>query len=87
MTRPDWQEACKIPLGAIPGGSGNAIVKNMCDKAGEECSLESAAYLIAKGRTVPIDLAAIEQSDGHKLFSFLSFNWAVISDLDIESEK
>ena len=23
--RPDWNEICKIPLGIIPGGSGNAL--------------------------------------------------------------
>ena len=25
MSRPDWQDAMKLPVGCIPGGSGNAL--------------------------------------------------------------
>lgn len=31
LTRPDWQEACKVPLAMIPTGSGNALCANTGD--------------------------------------------------------
>ncbi|GBN27889.1 hypothetical protein AVEN_189478-1 [Araneus ventricosus] len=27
MARPDWKEVVKIPIGVIPGGSGNGLAK------------------------------------------------------------
>ena len=33
LTRPDWQEACKVPLAMIPTGSGNALCANTGDGA------------------------------------------------------
>ena len=43
-------------MGALPGGSGNAIVKNVCERSGEDTCIESACYIIAKGRTIQTDL-------------------------------
>ena len=29
MSREDWQYAVKIPIGALPGGSGNALYQSI----------------------------------------------------------
>lgn len=29
MSRDDWQEALKLPIGHLPGGSGNAFITNI----------------------------------------------------------
>jgi sphingosine kinase len=76
-----------IPLGAVPGGSGNAIVKNLADRAKEVNTIEGASYMIAKGQKIPIDLCRIETAKGDTIYSFLSVNWAVVADIDLESER
>ena len=43
-------------LGFIPGGSANGLVKAVLDHAGEEFSVENAAFIAAKGRVVRMDL-------------------------------
>jgi sphingosine kinase len=43
-------------LGFIPGGTGNGLVKSILDHAGEEFSVENAAFLAAKGRVTRMDL-------------------------------
>lgn len=59
--RSDYEQVHHIPIGALPGGSANAIVKNLCDKSGEENTLESACNIIAKGRSIWSDLMCIER--------------------------
>ncbi len=49
-----------ITIGFIPGGSANGLVKAVLDHAGETYSVESAAFLVAKGRTMKMDLTEIE---------------------------
>jgi len=46
-----------------------------------------SAIIIATHNVVPMDLAIVDTSDGQRLFSFLSIEWAVIADVDCESEK
>jgi len=87
MSRPDWEEMKEIPLGAIPSGSGNAIVECLLAKAKRKNTLENACYLIAKGKTIRSDLTMIEKGDGQKIYSFLHFLWGIISYVDFESEK
>lgn len=43
--------------------------------------------MIAKGQKIPIDLCRIETAKGLVIYSFLSVNWAVVADIDLESEK
>jgi len=47
-------------IGFIPGGSANGLVKAVLDFAGEECNVENAAFIAAKGRTTRMDLTEIE---------------------------
>jgi sphingosine kinase len=74
-------------IGFIPGGSGNGLVKAVLDFAGEDYSVENAAFLAAKGRITRMDLTEIDceyQTD--KIYSFLSTFWGVLADCDINSE-
>ena len=74
-------------IGFIPGGSANGLVKAVLDFAGEEYSIENAAFVSAKGRTTRMDLTEIEaEYEKHKIYSFLSTFWGVIADCDINSE-
>jgi diacylglycerol kinase family enzyme len=86
FTRPDWEAVKDIPVGYLPGGSGNAHLKNICDRAGERCNLESAAYFIAKGKTINMDMTVLELEKKSRVYSFLSVNWSYIADVDLESE-
>lgn len=43
------------------------------------------AFMVAKGNTVNMDLSRYETKSAHYL-SFLTFSWAFIADVDIESE-
>lgn len=47
-------------IGFIPGGSGNGLVKSVLDYAGEDYSIENAAFVCGKGRTMRMDLTEIE---------------------------
>lgn len=85
--RSDFEKLKHIPLGAIPGGSGNAIVKNVGDKAREVNTVEGSCYMVSKGQKLPIDLCRLETAKGETIYSFLSVNWAVVADIDLESEK
>ena len=84
--RSDWQTAILKPIGVIPAGTGNGLVKTLLEIAGEPYDPVSAAFLIAKGKQRPIDIA-ITQQNGQSYYSFLSMSWAIISDVDIESER
>ena len=50
--------------------------------------MHEAAYRIIKGATVSIDLTEItfEYEPAKKVYSFLSFAWAIFADIDIGSE-
>jgi sphingosine kinase len=86
--RKDWvQLMSKMTLGFIPGGSANGLVKSILYHAGEEYGVDPAAFVVAKGRSMRMDLTEIEgEYQKEKIYSFLSTAWAVIADCDINSE-
>jgi hypothetical protein len=43
--------------------------------------------MIATHQVVPFDMAVIDTCDGERVFSFLSVEWAVLADVDHDSEK
>ena len=86
MSRPDWKKAIKLPLGIIPGGTGNGLSKSLLELSGETYDPLNAAFLIAKGKQQSLDLATVKQNN-KQYYSFLSLAWGLISDVDIESEK
>ena len=86
MSRRDCRRAIELPLGIIPGGTGNGLSKTLLELSGENYDPLNAAFLIVKGKQQTFDIAAIEQN-GTKYYSFLSLAWGLVSDIDIESEK
>lgn len=46
-----------------------------------------SAIFIATHQVVPFDMALIDTCDGQRLFAFLSVEWAIIADVDCDSEK
>jgi len=89
MSRADWNTVVsRVEFGIIPAGSGNGLAKVL-----DVLDPMDAAFLIGRGRVRPLDLIKIVQDDpanpGQKtppVFSFLSVNWGIISDVDFESE-
>lgn len=49
-----------MALGSLPGGSGNAYCQTVCDKSNEPNTIEGCTYLIAKGKTLLIDIVEYE---------------------------
>eukprot|EP00026_Physarum_polycephalum_P005330 Phypoly_transcript_05362.p1 GENE.Phypoly_transcript_05362~~Phypoly_transcript_05362.p1 ORF type:complete len:627 (+),score=83.49 Phypoly_transcript_05362:27-1883(+) len=82
MDRADWHEVTnKIPLGIIPAGSGNGLAAALGGATPTE-----AAFAVIKGPARPFDVLRTTQN-GVSLYGFLTLTWAMISDVDIESEK
>ena len=81
MERPDWQQALQILVGAIPAGSGNGLAATL----GSVDPL-TIAFNIVKGRQRKIDLMHAVLAKSH-FYCFLSVTWALISDIDLESES
>ena len=50
----------KITVGFIPGGTANGLVKSVLDFDNENYGVLEAAFLVAKGRTMRMDLTEIE---------------------------
>merc|ERR1711971_1251375 len=83
---PDAGQALTIPVGHIPGGSGNGLATSILKASGECYGVLDAAFLIAKGGSQPIDLMSVRTPETEPRTSFLSLSAALISDIDIESE-
>ncbi|EYU35832.1 hypothetical protein MIMGU_mgv1a020787mg, partial [Erythranthe guttata] len=45
----DWENAIKIPLGVVPAGTGNGMVKSLLDSCGEPCAASNATMSIIRG--------------------------------------
>lgn len=86
MRRLDWEQAIQTPIGVIPAGSGNGLVHSIAAAAEEYCDPLGAAFMIAKGVPKGLDIATV-RSSCETFYSFLSFEWALIANIDIESEK
>ncbi|XP_055343587.1 sphingosine kinase 2-like [Paramacrobiotus metropolitanus] len=89
MMRPDWAEAVRIPIGHIPGGSGNALAASIHEASGEPFRTEfvkHSALLLAKSVPTPLDIVYLE-TPWYSRYGFLSVCWGLIADIDIESEK
>ncbi|KAF8983327.1 sphinganine kinase lcb4 [Entomortierella lignicola] len=84
MERSDAAIAHKLPLGAIPGGSGNALSFSLL---GEDhgSHVGNAVLGVIKGRAMPVDLCSVTQSTG-RYFSFVLQSFGLIADVDLGSE-
>lgn len=101
LSRDDAESVRHIPIGAIHGGSGNALQTSICKASGECNTPECAAFMILKNKTIPIDIIELTRNRTEeeikdvtipymqrsaKIYSFLSISWAFISDIDLGSE-
>ena len=94
MDRDDWRDAIRMPIGALPGGSANAVSCSLAHLSGEAYKglslaqfAKSTAFSMCKAISMPMDLVMYETSDGRRVTSSLSFEWAIVADVDLESEK
>ncbi|CAN7031913.1 hypothetical protein BRARA_H01062 [Brassica rapa] len=86
LQRSDWQTVFKLPIGVIPAGTGNGMIKSLLDAVGLQCCANSATISIIRGHTRSLDVATISQGNT-KFFSVLMLAWGLVADIDIESEK
>ncbi|RDD37501.1 Sphingosine kinase 1 [Trichoplax sp. H2] len=86
MSREDWEHAIKLPIGALPGGSGNALYQSILYESKEPTSITSAMFMIIKRYTTKLDLVSITTLKDQR-YSFLSVGWGLLSDVDIGTEK
>jgi diacylglycerol kinase family enzyme len=89
-----------LPIGIVGCGTSNGLATSLTHAAGEATGVLHDTFLIAKGRTVAADVAVYQigssgGSDNNddngptaitKYTSFLTFTWAMIADVDIDSE-
>ncbi|XVF40585.1 hypothetical protein PTKIN_Ptkin01aG0125700 [Pterospermum kingtungense] len=86
LEREDWSAAIKMPIGMVPAGTGNGMVKSLLDSVGEPCTASNAILAVIRGHKRPLDVATILQGET-RFFSVLMLAWGLIADIDIESEK
>ncbi|KAI3718831.1 hypothetical protein L6452_19715 [Arctium lappa] len=86
LEREDWAAALKMPLGVIPAGTGNGMIKSLLDSVGEPCTAAHAILAAIRGHKRSLDVATIWQGET-KFFSVLMLAWGLVADIDIESEK
>ncbi|XP_066271124.1 sphingosine kinase 2-like [Branchiostoma lanceolatum] len=93
MSRPDWEQAIKIPLGILPAGSGNGVCCSINYALGEpfeEDRMFHSTFVLLKatmkGQTRPLDLMSVDTASQRR-YAFLSFQWGFSADVDIESER
>lgn len=72
FSRRDWRDAVKMPLGILPGGSGNGLATSLLAASGEGYSFDGAAFHVARGRCVPAQVCANTCANGDVFHSFLS---------------
>ncbi|KAH9505212.1 Sphingosine kinase 2 [Bulinus truncatus] len=88
MQRDDWATSISVPVGCLPGGSGNALCCSINYSAGEPLDpmVIHSTFILVKHRVVPMDLVIV-QIPNRSIFSFLSVTWGIMADIDYESEK
>lgn len=92
MSRADWTEALKIPIGVIPTGSGNGLAYTLIrerhpDLTSRLAGIELCCKHAIQLKTIEIDLVKINYGWGRKkVWSFLSFGWGLLANIDIDSE-
>uniref|UniRef100_A0A0C9QN40 sphingosine kinase n=1 Tax=Wollemia nobilis TaxID=56998 RepID=A0A0C9QN40_9CONI len=86
LERSDWEHAIKMPLGIVPAGTGNGMIKSLMTDADEPCIVTNATFAVIKGHKRPLDVAVVAQGQVRS-FSVLMLTWGLVADIDIESEK
>lgn len=90
MARQDWQQAIKIPLGAIPTGSGNGLAYTLLNTsrmtvANQTDAVRLCCEQVIQAERSPCDLVRLRYGK-ETIWSFLSIGWGLLADIDIDSE-
>ncbi|XP_010278379.1 PREDICTED: sphingosine kinase 2-like isoform X2 [Nelumbo nucifera] len=75
-----------MPLGIIPAGTGNGMIKSLLDSVDDSCSVTNATLVVIRGHKCSLDVVTVSQGQT-RFFSILMLAWGLIADIDIESEK
>ncbi|RWR93600.1 Diacylglycerol kinase [Cinnamomum micranthum f. kanehirae] len=86
LQRGDWDAAIKMPLGIVPAGTGNGMIKSLLDSVGDAFSVSNAIFSVIRGHKRSLDVATVLQGET-RFFSVLMLTWGLVADIDIESEK
>jgi sphingosine kinase len=94
LARGDWQTSIKLPIGQIPAGSANGFASSMAYASQEEFQISrlevfasTMAFLIEKFEPKPMDVISLQLADGSFRHSFMNIEWAIVADVDKESEQ
>ncbi|OZJ06779.1 hypothetical protein BZG36_00408 [Bifiguratus adelaidae] len=85
LKRPDGREVAKrLPIGPVPGGTGNALVVSLL---GHEAGADPvvAAVQVIKGRGMDMDICSITYAQDH-YYSFLTQNYGITAYADLATE-
>ncbi len=87
MSHAQRDVAALLPLGIVPAGSGNAVAKSLAARAGEACSpLNATLAALCCSTPLALDAALVSQPGARPMHALLSLSWALVADVDIESE-
>ena len=76
----------EIPLGIIPAGSGNGLMRSIFYERCKETYNKVDCYKLAEEQTIKkVDTISVSSMTG-QLTSLLAISWGIISDLDINTE-
>lgn len=91
--RRDWHQVCDIPVGLVPGGSGNALNCSLLrqlqqpldgiNNLGASWAARNVAVGAAQDKTIPLDLMEVELDSGRKIMSFFGVTIGLVADVDI----
>ena len=90
MQRPDKDQFMEtIAFGFIPAGTSNGLHKSVMESVNEEHGIHNAAFVCAKGRKTKMDLTelTLEYHPEKKIYMFLAMCWALVADVDLNSEN
>ena len=62
------------------------MTKNVCHFSKEQALLENMVYIVAKGERRELDVIKFEIEGESPVYGMLSMEWAIIGDIDLESE-
>lgn len=91
--RSDWHQVADIPVGLVPGGSGNALNCSLLrqlqqpldgiNNLGASWAARNVAVGAAEDKTIPLDLMEVELQSGRKIMSFFGVTIGLVADVDI----
>jgi len=85
-TRTDSEKLMdRLRVGIVGCGTSNGLAKGLLYRSGEKYDALESTFLICKGNTSKMDLSSY-QTRTKQYISFLTYSWALIADIDIESE-